>query len=126
MVSLGPKALDLWSSEPTPSLSYRINLRIKPDKTFFELKKEESAASPHECLRSSKKPQKYLCCSGSMNSKTGACFIVCVSFFSPSFLLFKVRLSKLQKTKTYQHVADPAAKLLRDKKKKKSDRKDTD
>lgn len=53
-----------------------------------------------------------------MNIRTGACFIVCVSF-SPSFLLFKVRLSKLQKTKTYQHVADPAAKPLRDQKKKK-------
>lgn len=34
------------------------------------------------------------------------------------YFLFKVRLSKLQKTKKYQHVAGPAAKMLIGDKKK--------
>lgn len=42
-----------------------------------------------------------------MNVKAGGC----LTGFAFPFLL-KVRLSKLQKTKNYQHVAGPAAKML--------------
>ena len=58
-----------------------------------------------------------------MNDKIGGCCIDFFVFFFFSFLSEAVKIAKDQKNKN-QHVAGPAAKLLvRDKKKRKKERK---